>query len=402
MIRSPRDIRRRELGGPDPLDRQLGAAQATPLSWFFSLVRTRSALGLAPSPTPAIIFLPLGALLGPQALGLLSESALASLDLAVTVCLTVLGLLVGMALGREVRSSPRLLAAASLESLITIGAVAAASIYFIGRTGVPISVSWIVFALALGLCASASSATSADPDFEPAAAVGTRVADLDDVLPIALASCALLPSAAGSQAWLLVLAPIGIGLAVGVIGWLLFDRADTGGERAVFVLGSVGLAGGAAAYLRVSPLEVGLVAGACWTLLPGRADRIAQLDLGRVQHPLVVLLLLTAGALWMPSLMAVWLLAPYLLFRLAGKVAGAWASAWLTDVGPADLASYLMPPGVLAIAFGLNFHQLLPAAEGDTLLSAVAIGTAAFELFTLVVLPRWRGAPRGAKPPGEE
>ena len=49
---------------------------------------------------------------------------------------------------------------------------------------------------------------------------------------------------------------------------------------------------------------------------------------------MVVLLLVTAGALWTPSEAALWLLAPYLLFRLAGKVAGAWASASLAEVGP--------------------------------------------------------------------
>jgi hypothetical protein len=91
-----------------------------------------------------------------------------------------------------------------------------------------------------------------------------------------------------------------------------------------------------------------------------------------------------------PSLASIWLLAPYLLFRLAGKVAGAWASASLAEVGPADLASYLMPPGVLAIAFALNFRQLLPSPAGEVLLSTVGIGTAAFEIFALGVLPRWR------------
>ena len=35
-----------------------------------------------------------------------------------------------------------------------------------------------------------------------------------------------------------------------------------------------------------------------------------------------------------------------------------------------------MPPGVLAVAFALNFRQLLPADAGETLLSTVAIGTA--------------------------
>ena len=67
------------------------------------------------------------------------------------------------------------------------------------------------------------------------------------------------------------------------------------------MLGALALAGGAAAYLRVSPLAVGLVAGVFWTVAPGRADRIVQDDLRKVQHPLVVLLLVTAGALWVPS-----------------------------------------------------------------------------------------------------
>jgi hypothetical protein len=388
-----RDVRRRELGGPDPLDRRLGTPLPSPVLGLLSLLWTRSALGLAPSPTPAIIFLPLGALLGPRALGVLSPDLLADLDLVVTAGLAVLGILAGVALGRELRITPRLLAASSLESLITIAAVTAAMVFFIQRTDVPVGAPLLVFALALGLCASASSATSADPDSEPAAAI-----DLDDVLPIALATCVLLPAASGGQAWLFVLAPIGVGLAVGAIGWLLFDRADSAGERAVFVLGAIGLAGGSAAYLRVSPLEVGLVAGLCWTLAPGRADRIAEVDLGKIQHPLVVLLLMIAGALWVPGLAAVWLLAPYLLFRLAGKVAGAWVSASLAEVGPADLAAYLMPPGVLAIAFGLNFHQLLPGPAGDVLLSTVGMGTAAFELFALAVLPRWRNSGGTAVP----
>jgi len=394
MTPPARDVRRRELGGPDPLDRRLGAPRTTPLTWLWQLLRTRSALGLAASPTPAVVFLPIGLLLGPRALGLLSPGVLSDLDVAVTVALAVLGILVGIALGREIQSAPRLFAAASLESLITIGAVAGAVMYFAQHTALPIGAPLLVVALAFGLCASASSATSADPDSEPAAAVATRVADLDDVLPIGLATCALLPAASGAQIWVLVLAPIGIGLAIGAIGWLLFERADSGGERAVFVLGTLGLAGGAAAYVRVSPLTVGLVAGLCWALAPGRADRIAREDLGKVQHPLVVLLLVTAGALWAPSPVAVWLLAPYLLFRLAGKVAGAWASASLADVGPGDLAAYLMPPGVLAVAFALNFRQLLPQEAGDILLSTVAIGTAAFELFALAVVPRWR---RGAR-----
>lgn len=392
----PPEVRRRELGGPDPLDTRLGVPRPpTPLTWLLSLLRTRSALGLAPSPTPAVIFLPLGALLGPHAIGWLSPGVLDRLSIAVTIALAVLGVLVGTALGREIRSSARLFFAASLESLVTTMAVTGAAIYFLQATAVPLDVPLIGFSLALGLCASASSATSAHPDSEPAAAVATRVADLDDVLPIvmAVAAFALLSHEGDPRMAVMTLAPPLIGLAVGAVGWLLFERAESGPERVVYVLGTLALAGGAAAYLHVSPLAVGMVAGLVWTLAPGRADSVVESDLRKVQHPVVVLLLMTAGASTTLSVASVWLLPPYLLFRLAGKVAGAWLSAPLVDVRASDLGAFLMPPGVLALAFALNFYQLLPPASGQMLLATVAVGTAAFELFALAVLPHWRRGP---------
>ena len=99
MTRPPRDIRRRELGGPDPLDRRLGVEAPSSVTWLLSLLRTRSALGFAPSLTPAVIYLPLGALLGPRAAGLISPTLLDHLDLAVTIAIAVLGVLVGSQAG---------------------------------------------------------------------------------------------------------------------------------------------------------------------------------------------------------------------------------------------------------------------------------------------------------------
>src|SRR4029079_8229134 len=93
-------------------------------------------------------------------------------------------------LGREIRTALRLFIGASLESLVTILFVMGATIYFAIATDVPIHAPIAGFALALGLCASASSATSADPDSEPVAGVATRVADLDDVLPIVVGTAA--------------------------------------------------------------------------------------------------------------------------------------------------------------------------------------------------------------------
>jgi hypothetical protein len=393
-VNSIRDPRRRELGGPDPLDRRLGAPPLTALDWFRSLMFTRSALGLAPSLTPAVIFLPLGALLGPQGLGWFTPLVLHRLDAAVSIALAVLGVLVGIALGRELRRPLRLLTIASVESAVTVASVGLATMYFVTERGLPLEIT-TAFALAIGLCASASSATSASPDSEAAAGVATRVADLDDVLPIVLTMVgfALIAPRTGG-ALVHGLAPVGLGLTVATIGWLLFERAESSAERVVFVLGTLSLAGGTAAYLSISPLAVGLVAGLVWALVRGRADQIVTADVGRVQHPLVVLLLLTAGALWIPSAMAAWLLLPYILFRLAGKIVGAAATARFLEIAPGDLAAFLMPPGVLAVAFALNFRQVLPEDSGTILVSTVAMGTAAFELFALAVVPHWRGRAR--------
>src|SRR5690606_6378025 len=177
--------------------------------------------------------LPLGFAMGPSVLGWLSPALLDRLSLAVTIALAVLGVLVGIALGRElrqVRQALGLFLAASMESAVTTLMVAAAALFFIRQTGMPLDASIVGFVLALGLCASSSSATSADPDSEPAAAVATRVADLDDVLPIALAIVvfALLAVPTGASVRVMTLAPPIIGFAVGLIGWLLFERAESG------------------------------------------------------------------------------------------------------------------------------------------------------------------------------
>ena len=386
---SSRDQHRRELGGPDPLDQRLGRPPLTALDWLRSLLFTRSALGLAPSLTPAVIFLPVGALLGPRGLQWFTPQVLDRLDIAVTIALAVLGVLVGVALGREVRASLRMLIAASCESAVTVAAVAGATIFFVTNVGVPLA-AVLPVALAFGLCASASSATSAPPDSEAAASVATKVADLDDVLPIVATTVVFAVIAPDGDQWLYAVAPVGLGLIVGVIGWLLFDRAESGAERVVFVLGTLALAGGAAGYLGVSPLAAGLVAGVFWATVRGRADQVVVNDVQRVQHPLIVLLLLTAGALWEPSQAALWLLAPYLLFRLVGKIAGAWVTARFLEIRTSDLAAFLMPPGVLAVAFALNFRQVLEESSGVILISTVAMGTAAFELFALAVVPHWR------------
>jgi hypothetical protein len=189
-----------------------------------------------------------------------------------------------------------------------------------------------------------------------------------------------------TTAWNAVALSIGLGLAIAVSGWLLFERS-AGAERDVFVLGTLALLGGAAAYLETSPLLAGLAAGWLWVRTPGHTDQVVALHLRKVQHPLIVLVLITAGASVQPTLAGIWLFAPYVVFRTAGKLIGGWAASRLSrQVAPSDLGAYLIPPGVIGIAFALNILQVAPDAAGP-IVFAVATGAVVSEFVALLVTP---------------
>jgi hypothetical protein len=183
---------------------------------------------------------------------------------------------------------------------------------------------------------------------------------------------------------------IGLGLAIAASGWLLFELSE-GAERDVFVLGTLALLGGAAAYLETSPLLAGLSAGWLWAQAPGQTERVVATHLRKVQHPLVVILLITAGASLQPSVAGVWLFAPYLVFRTVGKLTGGWlASRLAPGIAPSDLGAYLIPPGVIGIAFALNVLQVAGGAAMP-LVFAVAAGAIVSEMLAVIVTPVPRG-----------
>lgn len=361
---------------------------------LLSIFRTRAALGLRPFAAPVMVFIPLGVVLGPRGLGVLSEAGLAHLDIVVSIALATLGVFIGIAAGRETRAATRLLAAATLEAGVTVLVVMGALLVLLHSWAMPLDVPLLLAALALGVCASASAAPSADEADDPMAVqIAARVADLDDVMPILIGGVVIVmagPSVrpalqSGAQT-------IGLGLAIGLGGWLLVERAHVAAERAVFVLGAVAMLGGAPAYMGLSPMLAGMAAGLFWVGAPGRCDAIVARELRKVQHPIVVLLLITAGASLEFSIAGVWLLAPYVIFRSAGKILGGWtASKVAPGIAPSDLGAYLIHPGVIGIAFALNLQQVAPEAA-RALVFAVAAGAIASEAFALVVSP----APRAA------
>ncbi len=381
----------RETGGADSLDVDLHRAAAPArLRALDFLLRTRVALGLQPVTAPAVIFVPLGFVLGPQGLGLLPRAALTHLDPVVSVALAALGIFIGMGLYTRDSTARRLLAAASIEALITICVVSGSMLFLMSQWGMPLDLAAGLVAAVLGVAASVSSAGAPDHAGGETHNLATRIADLDDGLSVVAGAIVVAAVGAGSAS--AVFQTIGHTLAIGVlgggIGWLLFERAHSAAERAVFVGGALALIGGGAEYVRSSPLLAGMVAGLCWKLLPGEADRVIRIDVSRFQHPLVILLLVTAGAMIEITPLVIWLLAPFVIFRLTGKVIGGAVAARLAPpLKTADLAAYLVPPGLLGIALAFNFLQVSPTAVASAVISAVALGTLAAELLALAALP---------------
>lgn len=384
----------REFGGSDPLDAQLGTSQQPPLGRIglgrlAPLLRPRAALGLRPALAPAVVILPAGFVLGPQVLNVISVETLGYLDSVVAVALAVLGVFVGIAFGPHLRTARVLIVASSVEALVTIAMVAGAAAVLLARVPL-VGASAVLIALCLGIASAASASSPADGAGSRAASL---IADLDDVVPIVLSGVVLLLTPEGGSAASMrsVAAAPAIGLAIGAAGWLLFERAESPAERGALLLGSLSLLGGAPAYLNASPLVAGFTAGLFWTLAPGRADRIVADDLGKMQHPLVVLLLVTAGAMCVPSLAVFWLLGPYVLFRIAGKLAGGWIASRVSGLHrtlPAlDLGVHLIPPGVLGVAFALGFTHILPASYGVMVVTTVALGSILSELAAFYVIP---------------
>ena len=349
--------------------------------------RRSVALGLSPAIVPVSAWLLLGFALGPTALGILSTDVLAHLDAVVSIALGTLGVFVGLALVPQARGAATLLAAAAVESGLSVAVVFAAAMFLLAAQHVPLSSPIALVAISLAAAAGASaSATSVDVAGERDHAM--RVADLDDVLPIVVAAAAAGLADGPMAHWFTaVTTAAAIGLTCGTIGLLLFEQTTSDAERAVFVIGVLSLIGGACAYAGCSPLLAGLCAGVFWRNMPGRADAIVFGDLRRFQHPLVVLLVVVAGAQTILGPLSLFLFAIFVVFRLSGKVIGGGAAARLLPALAGEvLGAYLVSPGVMGIAIALNFQQLAPS-DGRAVVSAVAAGTVVFEILSAVVAP---------------
>lgn len=382
MVRSVLD-----LDGIDPIDSRLASvgADAAGPRW----PSRRLALGLASSPMPAFALLLAGAAAGPHGLNLLTPGVLRALDPATMTATVALGVLIGLDVDLFRRpGAPRMLAAASLEAGLTMVLVWAV---FTAVSGQPIW-SWpgvALLPLLLGICAAPSGTPAPHGGDSPA----TRLGDLDDVLP-ALAGALLLTFIAGSSIGdrlALFATAAGLTVAFAVAGALLVGETAAEGEQRVYAMGVLLLFTGVAAYLSASPLFVGMVGGATWNAVQtaGR-DRLAR-DFRYMQHPIVVLLVIMAGAMAPATLAVAAFGGVFALVRLFGKAVGGAAAASMAPSVTRRFGLTLIAPGAASIAFAATVtHAAGFGTAAEPLLGIVVWGAVLSDVLALLV--SWREA----------
>ena len=203
---------------------------------------------------------------------------------------------------------------------------------------------------------------------------------------------AWLRAGASAGAVALVVQAAGATVALGAAGWLLLTRASSETEERVFAVSVLLLVGGVADALSLSALLGGLVAGVFWRYAGRQPRDTIGRDVLFVQHPLLMLVLLVAGARADLSPVSLRLAAGYLLLRVAGKLAGGAVARHAAGVNtPHDLGLSLLPPGVFGVAFALNAVTVV-GADASVLLATVVAGTIGSEIVARFLPPRRVGA----------
>lgn len=363
----PRSAEWPELG-VDALDETVGAAPSRwPWRWP---PRRRPALGIQATAAPALFYVLAGVVLGPVGFNVFTPAVLDEMQGLAWVSLAVIGIYIGLGLAADGDSARGTLISAGIISATTIGIVAVGLMMLVRRSQVELSGNLPTSTFLVGLCASVSAALPAAQHRSHQLRRAARFADLDD-LPLVIVGTVAAAALAGPAVTLRLVATIVASGAIGVAGWLLLERADQS-ERGLFITGATLLLAGVGAYLGTSPLLSGCVAAIVWVRAPGAADRITARDLRVLQHPLVALLLMCAGAMVRWSAPILWVAACILILRIAAKLLTSVLVGRMADVPPALLATVLLPPGIMGIALAVNV-VLIARSDYGWVLSAITV-----------------------------
>jgi hypothetical protein len=371
-----------DVRADEPLGQAPGRDGRRSRSWRWLLVWSASS-------APVALLLTAGIAFGPRGVNLLSSATLPLLDPVMPVTLAALGVLVGLGVGDRRTDDRRVFGAACLIAAVTMLVVSAGfAVVTIAAMSSIARPFWILI-LTSGICAATSLTLPTGNPLEPRS-TATRIIELGVLLPIVAGGLTLAWLRAGSSpaAAVLVAQACGVTLALAAAAWLLLTGASSETEERVFAVSALLLVGGVADALSVSALFGGLVAGVFWRYMGRHPRDTISRDVLFVQHPLLVLVLLVAGARADLSPAALVSGAGYVVLRVVGQLAGSTMARRVAGVNaPRDLGLHHLPPGVFGVAFALNAFTVV-GADASMLLGAVVAGTIGSELVALLLPPR--------------
>jgi hypothetical protein len=349
---------------------------------------------LAQLAASGLLFLVIGAVMGPGSLAVLSWSDLTALRPLLALGLGVAGVIIGLNLEpRLLRLLPREVYAAALAhagtAFLWVALPLAGPLLF--SMGLPPGAAVGAAAL-LGAAASLSSGHFAVLGYRSGRLERRRglsvalLTMLDDVVGLGVLALALAFGAAGHplEGLGLVALALLLGVACGGLLAFLMHGLNDQGELMAVLLGGVALVSGAAAYLRVSALLAGVACGAALALAGGRAVEQAARMLGRFERPSYLLLIFLVGAHVQARDVMAWALLPaYLGLRFLGKVLGgalAQRIARSTLALPPRLGYALIAQGGLALCLVVEYLVLVPGPLSQRVFDVVVAGALVNEL----------------------
>ncbi|MBY6202254.1 cation:proton antiporter [Maritalea mobilis] len=350
------------------------------------------------------LLLLIGVAAGQSGLGLIPAEAGDLFEILSTAALTLVAFLLGNALTREK------LAAHGRAILILSWSVVGMTLMMVAPglwlAGMPPALALILAAIAT---ATAPAAT-ADILHQSGATGGFAdrirgIVAVDDAWGLIVFSLVLVAAGAlsgdgeGGSALIHAARDLGgavlVGLLVGLPGAALTGRLSPGEPLQTEALGLVFLTAGLAAWLDVSILIAGLVAGASIANLARHHDRAFH-EIEHLQWPFMLLFFVMAGAvLEVEGLVHLGALgAAYVCLRIAARLLGGWIGGRMAGLDATEcrwIGPALMPQAGVAVGMALVAGEAFPDWR-ETILTLTVGTTVIFELIgpplTLLALTR--------------
>lgn len=350
-----------------------------------------------------------GLMLGPSVLGLIPEGTIHSFSIISSVALGFIAFSIGTEMKlvyfKRVGATPIVIAI--FEALFAVLVTLIAILGFFLIKG-ELSMVNFRFALVLSAIAAATAPAATIMVVRQYKAKGKltetllSVVALDDSVAIILfgifvaVANALGDQAAATPLWLQILNPfieivvsLGIGAAMGIILTLGCKWFTGRGNRISLSITIIFFTVFLSEWLHASPLLACMMLGAMFGNVSSKVDDVNGL-LYFITPPIFILFFVLSGAeLDIKILGVVGIIGViYVLFRVVGKIFGAWFGAKITkaeEVIAKYLGYALVPQAGVAIGLSLIATQVLDAQMGSEIRAIILAGTLIYELIGPVI-----------------